>query len=208
MNLSLILNVCVICALFVISKFLLVTIAKRNWNGNGKLFTIKKILDCIVYCLSFVIVVYVNIFLNIFGRSYIIWFMLLIIIFICFAIKNLYIFSSQLAYFHKMDTISDKRNLLKIIITLMIGILMSLATINYAIYIFNPSFYKIQGDLSLVETAFEFIYYTFTLAITYSSSSISAAHILTKIIQMCEISYCYIVFGIIIVNLISMNNKE
>ena len=95
-----------------------------------------------------------------------------------------------------------------ILISLLIGILASLSTVNYAIYTIWPSFYDIPAGLTFGEIAFEFIYYMFTLAITYSGSSIQAAHVVTKIIQILEVCYCYIFIGNVIVQLIELVRNE
>lgn len=83
------------------------------------------------------------------------------------------------------------------------GLLMALSSINYAIYYTCPSLYVIPSGLSTGETAFEFIYYTFTLAVTYGSNSIIAAHVVTKVVQILEICYFYLIIGNVVVKIIN-----
>lgn len=94
------------------------------------------------------------------------------------------------------------------LISLLIGILTSLSTVNYAIYMVWPSFYDIPVGLTFGEVVFEFIYYMFTLAITYSGSSIQVVHPVTKIIQILEVCYCYIFIGNVIIQLIELPKIE
>lgn len=176
-------------------------ICRADWTINEPRFIAKKLLDCVVYCLSFILIVYTNHTVINIGVSSIV---MIVPIMICIglSVQFLYTFTQQIASF-KNIVIAQKKEFLFIFISILVGILMSLATINYAFYMLYPDFYAIQGDLSFFETAFEFVYYSFTLAVTYSSSSISVSHIVTKLVQMIEICYCYVVFGIIVIELIS-----
>lgn len=75
-----------------------------------------------------------------------------------------------------------------------------LATVNYLSYIIFPTWYKIgQEGLSFCEVAFEFVYYTFSLMITYGSNAIVAISVGSKTIQIAEMLFFFIIVG----NLIS-----
>lgn len=75
-----------------------------------------------------------------------------------------------------------------------------LTTVNYLSYIIFPTWYQIEQDgLSFIEIAFEFVYYTFSLMITYGSNAIVAISVGSKTIQIVEMLFFFIVVG----NLIS-----
>lgn len=79
-----------------------------------------------------------------------------------------------------------------------------LASINYTIYTILPTWYEIEPEgLSFLEVAFEFIYYTFSLMITYSSDSIAVNCIGSKVVQIVECLFFYIVVGNLINQLIN-----
>lgn len=186
---------------------------KIDWLKNDFMFIVKKILDCIVYLLIYMFVVYTNYLMT----MKLICKSLVLINITCFSlisIFNLYIFTKQLVDFRSVAVVSNKKIFCITLISLLIGILSTLSTINYVIYMICPNMYKIQDCLSFIETAFEFIYYSFTIAVTYSSSSISVVHIITKLVQIFEICYCYVLCGSIIIQLIEKpqktdsNNKE
>lgn len=79
-----------------------------------------------------------------------------------------------------------------------------LASINYTIYTILPTWYEIQPEsLTFLEIAFEFVYYTFSLMISYSSDSISVNCIGSKVVQIVECLFFYIVVGNLINQLIN-----
>ena len=80
---------------------------------------------------------------------------------------------------------------------------MSLSTFNYIIYIFCSESFNIDNNLTFIEIAFEFIYYTFSLMISYGSDSIKAITIFSKIVQMVEIVFSYVLLGTVIITLLT-----
>ena len=84
------------------------------------------------------------------------------------------------------------------------------ASINYITYICFPEQFSVPENLTVFETAFEFLYYSFTLMMTYSSDGISANSMLSKCFQMIEI-LCFIVFVATTINTFAeniMNSKS
>ena len=77
-----------------------------------------------------------------------------------------------------------------------------LCTINYAVYSIFPTWYALPEAHTAAETAFEFVYYTFTLMITYSSDTIQAIHPATKALQIAEMLFFYVAVGIVISQLL------
>ena len=168
----------------------------RRW-----LFHVKILLDFLSYPASFLAIALVN-YASItdpFAAR------LTVIYCIAYSVFSLCIFTCQFAFWGRTYfTFKLSSRIFPIILSdFLFGLFMNLSTINYAIYYACPAFYKIPADLSSGEMAFEFVYYTFTLAVTYSSNSISAAHIVTKIIQIIEICYCYIIVGNVVVKIIN-----
>ena len=174
---------------------------KINWEKNNRRFVVKKAIDSMVYISQFIFPVYGNYFItSLEVHSAIIF--IPVIGSIINSLFALYLFTQQFIMFNKVDRPFNVKVFPAILISLLIGILMSFSTINYVIYIIWPSFYDVPSNMSFLEIAFEFIYYSFTLAVTYSSSSISVIHVFTKIIQMIEICYCYIIFGSVFIQLV------
>ena len=190
----------------IIYGWFLLVMDKIDWLKNDLRFTVKKVIDCIVNSTSYIFLVFIN-YTTQFGTSHkpqgVVLAECLIL-----SILSLYLFTRQLVSFSKSKFPLKRKAFLMILISLLIGIIASLSTVNYAIYMVWPSFYDIPKGLAFGEVAFEFIYYMFTLAITYSGSSIQATHIVTKTIQMLEICYCYVVIGNIVVQLIEMIKND
>lgn len=202
--------------LFVLLIYLLIMILlppsifvinKVDWLKNDSRFIAKKLLDFLMYGINFALIVFTNYIVIYYNRSLI---LVIVSIVICLSLSvyALYIFTQQIVNFSHYTIVSNKKIFLLIVVSLLFGILMSMSTINYTLYMICPNFYEIQCGLSFIEIAFEFIYYSFTLAVTYSSSSISAIHIITKLVQMIEIIYFYILCGSLIIDIISNINKK
>lgn len=89
---------------------------------------------------------------------------------------------------------------LSIVCMVWTALFVMLTTVNYVSYTLFPTWYQIEQEgLSFFEIAFEFVYYTFSLMITYSNNSIVAISVGSKTIQIAEMLFFFIVVG----NLIS-----
>lgn len=181
---------------------------KIDWLKSDRRFMIKKALDCVVNSSSYLFLVLINYIDTKLGNQHKSQGVAMIECLIL-SILSLYLFTRQLVSFSKSNFSSkNKKVFLIILVSLLIGILTSLSTVNYAIYTIWPSYYDIPSGLSFGEVAFEFIYYMFTLAITYSGSSIQAVHIVTKLVQIFEICYCYIVIGNVLVQSFELLKRD
>lgn len=78
-----------------------------------------------------------------------------------------------------------------IFLSLLIGMFFSFATIYYGIYHYHPNYFSGVVGEGILEVAFEFIYFSFMICVTYSGDSIVAISILPKIIQMIQIAIFY-----------------
>lgn len=196
----------IITGLTIVYGWFLLIIDRIDWLKSDRRFILKKTLDCVVNSSSYLLLVFANYVAQFGDKQH----PQGIIIFECIvlSIASLYLFTKQLISFSKSSFPLNRKAFIMILISLLIGILTSLSTVNYAIYTIWPSFYDIPAGLTFGEIAFEFIYYMFTLAITYSGSSIQATHIVTKIIQIFEVCYCYIFIGNVIVQLIELVRSE
>ena len=88
------------------------------------------------------------------------------------------------------------------------GIILSFSLIYYSLYSLNNSWFDIGEIKELPKLAFEFIYYSFTMTITYDSSEITAVGIIPKIVQMGHVIIFYLFFANIIVELFQKNKKD
>lgn len=178
-----------------------------DWLKNDSRFITKKLLDFLMYGVNFALIVFTN-YISISYKPPLRAIIPPIVICLLISVYALYIFTQQIVHFSHYKIVSSKKVSLLILVSVLFGILMSMSTINYTLYMICPNFYEIQYGLSFIEIAFEFIYYSFTLAVTYSSSSISVIDIITKSVQMIEIIYFYILCGSLIIDIISNINKK
>ena len=73
------------------------------------------------------------------------------------------------------------------------------ASINYLLFIALPQQYDVQLPSSIPLIAFEFVYYSFMLMITYSNAgAITASGIIAKSLQMAEIIVFFVFVGLLI----------
>ena len=79
---------------------------------------------------------------------------------------------------------------------------MCTAILNYCLYLLSNNSFILSENGSIFETAFEFVFYSFSLLLTYSTNSIIPHGILSKSLQMIEISYSFIFIGIVLIKLI------
>lgn len=193
---GLLLGICAICQLAL--AFL---IPKTRWvKGNPKIYT-TCVLNNITYPISYLICFGSYSIYLLTGNAVILYTAL------CYMAYMFYLFVRQLKALLQLirDVPVKKENntpYLLIIIMAWFAIFSMMAIINYLTFIVFPHLYFIPADLSPIENAFEFIYYTFTLMITYSSDTVVATHIVSKSLQIVEILMFYIVVGILISQII------
>lgn len=97
-----------------------------------------------------------------------------------------------------------------ILFCLFIILLIASSLFNYVVYILVPGGFALEDStLNDYAVGFEFIYYSFTLVITYSGSSgIEAVSICTKTVQMLEILVFYVIFGSKFVELLEPSKEN
>ena len=113
----------------------------------------------------------------------------------------------------KLNTIpvmkETARAILRIVIVQWAMFFTMLAVINYMMIMLFPHQFSGVQDLTFAETAFETVYYTFGLMITYSGGAvITAKGMLVKGMEMVEILFFYIVIGMIVTNIISKASEQ
>ena len=92
---------------------------------------------------------------------------------------------------------------LKMVIGMWFSIFILCASINYILYIIFPAQYEVNISISepwhIALVAFEFVYYTFMLMITYSGDgNIVPSGVISKSLQMIEIIVFFVFVGILI----------
>lgn len=181
-----ILSIVVFTAVFVIIK-------EKVKKYNSFLILINII--TIGYFLYFIIIVYTCFSINKFSESIeLIIIVPLLIISIIFSVNLISIFRSL-----DKSNISPKKKF-SILISSFFGYIFSLASIYYILYFLNPTWFIVDSNFDIARLAFEFIYYTFSITITYSSSTIIAIGIVPKIINMIHIIIFYFYIGNIIIS--------
>lgn len=167
--------------------------SRVDWNKSTALFNCKKVLDCFVSLLGYIDLVALNFWGQLNNA--------LVAVFIVSAIINLGFTTLQFCFFSH-QTAFDKRYFPLILFSVSFSMLMSLTTMNYCLYFAFPNAFSMPTNLSFFEIAFEFLYYSFTLLLTYSSNSIEATSILGKSIQMLEMLLGYLLVGGLLYNLL------
>lgn len=202
MELTFLLYICIGYAF----NLLMIIISNGNWLKTNKRFAIKKLLDCAVPVFSYVYLVYGHyIFLSI-GLRRNLW--VLAIGSLIIASIFIVFFVYELLFFSKISSKNIKGTQLGyILLSLFFTMLVAATIVNYVSYILWPAFYEIPRGLNHAQIGFEFFYYTFTLMVTYSGTSITALHVVTKAMQIIEITVFYILFGVFFIDLLAKNKS-
>ncbi|MCL2499027.1 MAG: hypothetical protein FWE90_01690 [Defluviitaleaceae bacterium] len=85
-------------------------------------------------------------------------------------------------------------------------IIVFFSLIYYFLYSYNNLWFEINIEAKIPQIAFEFIYFSFTVTITYAGSEISINGIVPKIIQMLHIFIFYFYFANIIIETFNKKN--
>ena len=187
-------------------SWLLVIISEGNWLKTDKRFIIKKLIDCVVPVITYAYLVYSHYICLKIGTRTVLF--VLGIGALLTAVIYIWFFVDQIVFFSKVPFKQmRKMQLSYILLSLFFTLLFAATIINYVSYILWPTFYAIPTGLSHAETGFEFLYYTFTLMVTYSGTSIAAVHIAAKVLQIIEIAAFYILLGVFFADLIAKNKS-
>ncbi|WP_313292562.1 hypothetical protein [Faecalispora jeddahensis] len=172
----------------------------RDWNKTYRQFIFKKWMDIAVYILTYVVTVFTCYAIGYKGTS-------LLCAFIILATYNIFLIINQLLYFDKNRTTLDSKAFPYILLSLIVGLISSFAQINFCLYYFDNSLFELNQKMTAFEMAIEFLYYAFTVTITYSNSTITANGVLSKIIQMVYVSFTYFLLANSIFVLIESSKK-
>jgi len=179
---------------------LLRIISSMNWLKTDKKFIIKKIIDCMVPFGSYAILVYGYYVFAYILQSLSIWLLIVPALFVVCSFT--YYSTSEILRISKYTSKQIKgAQTGYILLGLFSTLLVAITMINYISYILCPNFYDIPNGLNHAAIGFEFIYYTFTLMMTYSGTSISALHVVSKLLQIIEIITFYVFVGVFFINL-------
>ena len=171
-----------------------------NWTKTDTRFRFKKILDVLVSLFIYIFVVFSH-YASLDQSKLFFWSSIATAVCAFYVLFGFYL--NQIASF---STVPDKairgKNFVYILVSLFFALVSAGSILNYVSYMIWPDFYNVPDCLDFAEIAFEFFYYTFTLIITYSGTSINAVHSISKIIQIVEICVFYVVFGVSFMELV------
>lgn len=167
-----------------------------DYTKNRRLYLLKKVMDTLLYILIFIFYAQYYQFFMIEGKmggniQYV--FLIVSVIECFFALKQIKIFREA------KDFRYSKMTFISVIVELIFG----LTSIYFVIFMINPNWFSFDNAINnCYELAFEFLYYTFSVTITYSGSGITAIGIIPRVIQMIHILIFYIFAGDAILNYI------
>ena len=90
---------------------------------------------------------------------------------------------------------------------ILVEIVVLFAMLNLLIFSMFSNQYIVNSTLTDYELAFEFLYYSFNVTITYSNSSIEAIGVIAKLLQMIHIAVFYFYAAGVIFKLLDGNEK-
>ena len=119
----------------------------------------------------------------------------------CFVAFNLYKLCVKAKEQNAIPVITETaKPLLKIIAFTWYGIFSSFCCINYMLVVNFPQNYEGYEGMTFARRAFNIVYYSFSVMLTYSANGIIATGVLSQSAEMIEILCSYVVIGIIIAN--------
>lgn len=128
----------------------------------------------------------------------------LFVITACFAFHEF----KRLRNFQRDTSGFFRYELIYIAVEMTVAIIVLLAILNLLIFFMFPNQYTVDKAMPDYELAFEFLYYSFNVTITYSSSSIEATGIVAKLLQMIHIAIFHFYAAGVIFELLTGTEKE
>lgn len=181
----------------------------KEFTKNDKSFITKKVIDILVFTTFYIIVA----ILYKFSLDYpqfmkkLRWVNIGIVVLYVIKIVG---FLWELGLFKKNIRHVHNTSLKLMVISVVIGLFISISGLYFNLYIAFPNWFNLNnvkvGDW--LGTAFEFIYFTFTVTITYSGSGIELIGVIPKIVQMIHILIFYLFAGEVIMSLITNRSKQ
>ena len=104
---------------------------------------------------------------------------------------------------NKIPAISETAPaILKIVAFTWFGIFVTLCGINYILVVLFPKAYGGLEGLSFIDRAFDVVYYTFSVMMTYTGNGIVAVSKFSRSVEIIEVICCFLFIGIVITNTI------
>lgn len=199
------LSIILLCGTLLLSHIVMVIGVNINPHENRRKFFMKKIVDIVVVLVHFLtFVAFYNLWIDdtvILDKKAITFIVTVNIISSCF---NFYTFASQIPMFKQnISNIHGKEDK-AMIISIVVGLFFSIVEIYFSLFMANSDWFIVDESIAnnALKTAVEFIYYTFSVTITYSGSGIEVIGIVPKIFQMMHVLFFYIFAGDTILQLI------
>lgn len=164
-----------------------------NWK-NSKEANQQALIQFFIYTLSFIILV----FTHFAAGEYSVLFFLF---WGCNTLYTLYQLCVRAKEQNAIPVIMDTaKPLLKIVAFTWYGIFSSFCCINYMLVVSFPQYYSGYEGMSFALRAFNVVYYSFSIMLTYSANGIFATGVLSQSAEMIEILCSYVIIGIVIAN--------
>lgn len=164
-----------------------------NGNMDTPEFTKKKIIDILVAISHYIVIsALYGLVKNNFYSERIIEFIKIVCV--ISSAMNLYTFISQLPLFVRNLRAVHTKNGRFMVISVLTGMFLSMAEIYFLLFMLNENWFIVDTAISnsVLKTAFEFVYYTFSVTITYGGNGIEIVGIVPKIVQMAHILFFYL----------------
>lgn len=123
---------------------------------------------------------------------------------VCSVLKEFW----QLHKYQKNTSGFVRYELIFIAARMTVSIIVLFAMLYLLIFSMFPSQYAIDNTLPDYELAFEFLYYSFNVTITYSNSGIEATGVIAKLLQMTHIAVFYFYAAGVIFKLLADSEKR
>ena len=174
-------------------------------NENTRNFFMKKIVDMVVIVVNYLVLIALYSLLlddkAVISEKTIMSLIKVNILSSCF---NFCVLGVQIPFFKKnIRSIHGKADK-AMIISIAVGLFFTMAEIYFSLFMFNSDWFVIDEAIAnnALRAAFEFIYYTFSVTITYSGSGIEVVGTVPKVVQMMHVLFFYIFAGDAILQLI------
>jgi len=167
-------------------------------HENSKNFLMKKIVDIVAMVVHYLVLVALYSFLidnnDVINEKASMSMAIVNMLGSCF---NFYTLASQIPFFKKNISHIHGKEDKAMIISVVVGLFFTIAEIYFSLFMLNKDWFCINESIAnnALRTAFEFIYYTFSVTITYSGSGIEVVGIIPKVFQMMHILFFYIFAG-------------
>lgn len=195
----------------VIYHVLLFTMAFANRIDitKGRGFLYKKIFDIIVAILQYVFLISWYEFLVFFEKNVGRWITIVTSIFYIYILISIFLYGYKQLSLFKSNLLDVRNNeVFILIISVYVQMFFSIVGLYFCLYLINNSWFYIDSFYSgnIWRIGFEFIYFTFSVTITYSGSGIAVIGVIPKILQMIHVIFFYFFAGDILLTIVKKRN--